>query len=438
MQERYGMDKKYQFFISSTFEDLKEERKKVMDTILSMNQFPAGMEMFSAADEEQWQIIKETIDVSDYYILIVGMKYGSIEASSGISYTEKEFNYAVEHKIPILAFVIANDVSITPEMTETDPVKAAGLVNFKTKVKEGRIVKFWHNADELATQVSQSIYKAIARANRPGWVRTTEFDIEKSYAEIMRLTERVHTLEALNSDLRLQNCRSPKLWISIRPELGEDGKPHDENIEILEDRIIFSVATPDLSDAENGIDYKDISGKKVHVDKNEVRLFRYLYQNVFPVMFRIQNDGNARATGVRVKLEFPNELFTLSGNKVLEYAAEESISFSKDAYEGWNARFYGPKSAVVDNNESKFIGIDELMTIDDIADLLDPSDYNEVQSILPGEVNFDKEEVRHKDMDFIRNVYILPTKAGKFTIKCNIICNEFPDSISQDIIVEVK
>ena len=90
------MDKKYQFFISSTFEDLKEERKKVMDTILSMNQFPAGMEMFSAADEEQWQIIKETIDVSDYYILIVGMKYGSIEASSGISYTEKEFNYAVE------------------------------------------------------------------------------------------------------------------------------------------------------------------------------------------------------------------------------------------------------------------------------------------------------------------------------------------------------
>ena len=77
------MDKKYQFFISSTFEDLKEERKKVMDTILSMNQFPAGMEMFSAADEEQWQIIKETIDVSDYYILIVGMKYGSIELSSG-------------------------------------------------------------------------------------------------------------------------------------------------------------------------------------------------------------------------------------------------------------------------------------------------------------------------------------------------------------------
>ena len=54
------MEKKYQIFISSTYVDLKEERRKVKDTILSMFQFPIGMEMFSADDEEQWKIIKET------------------------------------------------------------------------------------------------------------------------------------------------------------------------------------------------------------------------------------------------------------------------------------------------------------------------------------------------------------------------------------------
>lgn len=72
------MDKKYQIYISSTYEDLKEERKKAIETILTMNHFPVGMEMFSAADEEQWEIIRETIDVSDYYILIVGNRYGSV------------------------------------------------------------------------------------------------------------------------------------------------------------------------------------------------------------------------------------------------------------------------------------------------------------------------------------------------------------------------
>lgn len=49
-------------FISSTYEDLKEERKKGQDTILEMYQFSIGMEMFSATDEEQWEIIQETID----------------------------------------------------------------------------------------------------------------------------------------------------------------------------------------------------------------------------------------------------------------------------------------------------------------------------------------------------------------------------------------
>ena len=60
-----------------------------------MNQFPIGMEMFSAADDDQWKIIKETIDSSDFYILIIGNRYGSIEETTGISYTEKEFDYAL-------------------------------------------------------------------------------------------------------------------------------------------------------------------------------------------------------------------------------------------------------------------------------------------------------------------------------------------------------
>jgi len=84
------MQKKYQIFISSTYIDLIEERQKVQDAILSLYHFPIGMEMFSAADEEQWKIIQETIDSSDYYILIIGHRYGSIieeGSDAGISYS---------------------------------------------------------------------------------------------------------------------------------------------------------------------------------------------------------------------------------------------------------------------------------------------------------------------------------------------------------------
>jgi len=98
------MTKKYQIFVSSTYEDLKNERDQVIKAILEMGHFPVGMEMFSAADEQQWKLIQREIDRSDYYIVIVAHKYGSVD--NGISYTEKEYDCASQRQIPILGFVI--------------------------------------------------------------------------------------------------------------------------------------------------------------------------------------------------------------------------------------------------------------------------------------------------------------------------------------------
>ena len=117
------MEKKYQVFISSTYTDLIEERKRVRDTILSMLHFPVGMEIFGAADEEQWEIIRDTIDSSDYYVLLVAHRYGSViteGVDAGISYTEKEYRYAKEKGIPILAFLIDEKVPVQPANIEKD------------------------------------------------------------------------------------------------------------------------------------------------------------------------------------------------------------------------------------------------------------------------------------------------------------------------------
>lgn len=433
------MEKKYQFFISSTYEDLKEERNKAIQAILTMNQFPIDMEMFSAANDDQWKIIKEAIDSSDFYILIIGNRYGSIEDTTGISYTEKEFDYAVEKKIPVLAFIVDNSMSMIPDRFDSDPQKIAKLNAFKEKVKQsGRYVKFWKNVDNLETLISQSISKAVLRGNRPGWVRTTDFDIDKSYAEILRLTERVHTLEALNSDLKMENNRKPILTVEVYPDFDEDGKPIEQDAEAIENEIHLNVHSIDMADAENGIDYKDMTGKLIHADKEEVKLMRHVYENSFPVFFKVHNTGDTRATDVRVKLTFPNELLVLSTHELMEYRDEEYIRFSQDAYEGWDLRFASPDQSNVSNGDKKFVSLDELTTVDDIANLLDPADTNEVLSIFPGEVLFEPEEVKHKDNEFFGGISILPTSAGKFEIGCDIICNEFPDSVHAEIHVEVS
>jgi len=80
------MSTRYQVFVSSTYADLKNERSRVIQTLLELDCIPAGMELFPAADEEQWQFIRRVIDDCDYYIVIIGGRYGSL-TPEGISYT---------------------------------------------------------------------------------------------------------------------------------------------------------------------------------------------------------------------------------------------------------------------------------------------------------------------------------------------------------------
>ncbi|WP_436668130.1 DUF4062 domain-containing protein [Latilactobacillus sakei] len=75
---------KYQVFLSSTYMDLSKERKQVLDVLLMADCIPAGMESFVATDDEQFNVIKKVIDLCDYYILILGKRYGSINKQTGI------------------------------------------------------------------------------------------------------------------------------------------------------------------------------------------------------------------------------------------------------------------------------------------------------------------------------------------------------------------
>lgn len=216
------MDKKYQIFISSTYIDLAEARAKVRDAILSMYHFPVGMELFGAANEEQWQIISETIDTSDYYLLIIGQRYGSIipEGSSGagISYTEKKFRYALEKGIPILAFLIDDDVAVKPGFVETqnrDKFEA-----FKTSVKTGRLVEWWQTPDDLAQKVTAALYKQILRTERPGWIRNGNGggDSEAALQEIQELKEKNSSLNKELLDLTIKKQKTELEAAKIKSE----------------------------------------------------------------------------------------------------------------------------------------------------------------------------------------------------------------------------
>lgn len=176
---------KYQVFVSSTYEDLTVERDTVIKAILEMGHIPVGMEMFSAADDEQWKIITRHIDESDYYCVLVAHRYGS--TTGGISFTRKEYEYAVAQGLPVLGFVVDDSAGWPREKMDTDPGLVAGLADFKELVKS-RPVSFWRNADDLYGRVSIALSKAFTANPREGWIRASSASGPEMARELTRLS----------------------------------------------------------------------------------------------------------------------------------------------------------------------------------------------------------------------------------------------------------
>ena len=187
------MAAKYQVFVSSTYRDLREERDLVIKAVLEMGHIPVGMEMFSAADEEQWNVIKRQIDQSDYYVVIAAHCYGTTD-STGLSYTEKEYDYALSRGLPVLGFVLDDGATWSRDRSDTDKALIEKLKEFKEKVK-AKPVSFWKNGEDLYGRCSIALMKAFTAYPREGWVRSSEVQDVAAAKEIVRLSSE-------NADLR--------------------------------------------------------------------------------------------------------------------------------------------------------------------------------------------------------------------------------------------
>ena len=189
-----AIEKRYQVFVSSTYEDLQEERQEVMQALLELDCMPSGMELFPAASEDQWSLIKKVIDDCDYYIVIVGGRYGSVDGS-GTSYTEREYRYAIERGKPVIGFLHKNPGSLIADRSESDSSKRERLAQFRA-FAEQKVCRYWETPADLGSQVSRSLVKLIKSHPAIGWVRADVVPDEGASREILRLRAKVEEVES--------------------------------------------------------------------------------------------------------------------------------------------------------------------------------------------------------------------------------------------------
>lgn len=186
--------KKYQVFVSSTYIDLVEERQEIMHALLELDCIPAGMELFPAANEDQWSLIKGVIDESDYYLLVIGGRYGSI-SPEGLSYTEMEYRYALETGKPILSFLHKSPDMIPVKKSEESTEGREKLESFRDLAQK-RMCKYWESPQELGSVVSRSLIMLQKKHPGVGWVRGDLVMSGDASTEILKLRRKIELLES--------------------------------------------------------------------------------------------------------------------------------------------------------------------------------------------------------------------------------------------------
>lgn len=473
------MDKKYQIFISSTFEDLIPERNKVRDVILQMHQFPIGMEMFSAEDKEQWKIIKETIDSSDYYVLIIGKRYGSViekGADKGISFTEKEYRYAKKIGLPILVY-IKRDEAITADNVDNDTQKVRRLESFKNDVIKCREVKWFTNNDQLATEVTLSLHKAMDQNNRPGWIRNDSFDMERSYSENIELREQNRELQEKNRRLseELERIKSSKRRPLLTVSLDYTrGGMDEEEIEIYKKDELISISedgTVNLklkklstkkraerfnrivrrnipSELQTYISERDISDYNASLPSEDV-IERYMkeyeaylrcIENGVPITFFVNNLGTSKATDISATIEFPDQVRVFDCNEFLDKSEPEMPRMPKDIIEEALKKACGEKELVFNN---PFPEIDNWINNNHLSEILSAPIFNSASfkslDIEDNIVEIDVEQgIVHTKFDYFEGAYIVPINTGKYTAKVTLMCAEYEDPDVSFIIFNIE
>ena len=250
------MEIKYQVFVSSTYKDLLEERQEVIQALLELDCIPVGMELFPATDDDQWTLIKRLIDDCDYYILIVGGRYGSV-SESGISYTQMEYEYALSKGIPIISFLHKSPDNIPSGKTEADKQLREKLESFKVLVQQ-KMCKYYETHVELGSIVSRSLVRLIKDKPQPGWVKSTFLPSEDAAKEILELTKQINNLK-----LELSKSKDKA------PEGTEDLSQGDDKI-----NLEFIVTA-------KGLDYRTSTKK---YESNVELSWNEIFAEISPVM----------------------------------------------------------------------------------------------------------------------------------------------------------
>lgn len=428
-------EKKYQIFISSTYTDLIEARRTVIDTVLGLYHFPVGMEMFGSDDDDQWDFIKDTIKESDYYLLIIGHRYGSL-SEDGISYTEKEFDYAKSLGIPIISFIRDRGIATLPSERDTDPSLALKIEEFIKKAQNGKLVSYWDTIDKLSAEVAKSLPKTMARHQRIGWIKADKAVSSEMMNELTNLSIENRELRQELDTLKKNSNNQPDIDVCINQSSSLElllKATNSDIIKVIHINEIEDILKPYVNNDEI-ISYNSfINSNREIVDEynKELEERNHINCNKNDVSITLINQGKSIANKIYVDIQFPTEILVMHGEKFIEMPkpieflprhpqSSAIMRYVKDSNDDPGLKDYFNHrliNRVLEDYNDSFIDTNYISSLHE----------NEI-ALIENKITIYKGSLMHtRDVVFKNDYVIVPLNKGTFDITITSICSEHPE-----------
>lgn len=431
---------KYQVFLSSTYSDLVDERESIIKAILEMYHIPIGMEMFSAEDEDQWEIIRRTIEVSDYYVLVLGLRYGS-KTSEGISFTQKEYEYALAKNIPILAFVMKDTVSLSKDKRDDD---LSEINSFRELVlTNSKMAQFWETKDQLIKSVSISLMKQIMQKPGIGWIRGDNARAEEALSkELTALSKENRELRERVTDLESKiSSKLPAIGVDIVPPAVDEHfnsyrkteMPESLRFEGIEEHLLEFVSEQDIEKYNSSIP----SQQDLDDYNKECERFYKIKNYSSALVIEVANSGSAKANNIYVDIEFPEGVLIYEiGEKHSEPKNPIPINPIKRAQTKY-AEKLKEKATALSGLHSRFglgnelIGLSSIVRPEFDVPNIRPINQRWWTSLDGRKITIKIDNLLHtRRMTFDDEYMVVPLIEGKIAIEVRVICEEYDDIVN--------
>jgi hypothetical protein len=204
------------------------------------------------------------IDQSDYYLLISAGRYGSIHPETGLSYTEMEYDYAMEIGKPVIRLLHKDPFNqLRGEFLETGDAGRAALEKFRQKLTTGSVVRFWEDPKELMAETVFALQDIQRRKSAVGWVRADGISSEKARAEIAELKLQLAEVQVVNPDfaktLSQQKGLVPLRWREeVAADDGYEFTGAQLTTSVSKDSFLYEICVALLEEEEEGALYRRV------------------------------------------------------------------------------------------------------------------------------------------------------------------------------------